>query len=422
MSTPTAIPPQRKMPPRTRRPRVAEVDWLRTMIVLAIVPYHVAILFSAASPSVLRHTYSNALLPLIFGCLQVWGIALLFLLAGASSRFALDVMPVTRYLKERVLRLLVPLVVVVVAFAPLRAYFLLLSNPSLVPACPRPLAHPELLHQIGPFFQQYLTCLLTVGWPIVIGNPLAYLWFIPRLLFMTVVCVPLFLYLRQRWPRRLSHIAASRVLLATLLIAGGFVAAAVVAILQPGWLQRLTTGIPLNEDWMTFALDGTMYIFGWLIYSSVSLRASIRALAFGTLGLALACWGIVLGVRILEYTPPNTLSLANVLFGLAQGFAIWLLILATLGLGMRYLTMLPAWLQYLNTAAFPVFILHVPILTVAAYYLQALPVPWYVLLLLIFVVTVAGTFAIYEFVLRRVPVIGMLFGLSSRRAVKKSDT
>lgn len=419
MSTPTAIPPRWNTTPLpTRRTRVAEVDWLRTLLVLAIIPYHVVMLFSAASPSVLRHTYSNELLSIVLGSLQAWGIALLFLLAGASSRFALDVRPPTRYIKERLLRLLVPMALVALAFAPLRAYYLVLSRPDLARAGPRVIPHPEQLQHIGIFFQQYLTSLVTTRWPIGIGNPLAHLWFIPRLLVISIICVPLFLALRGRWPRWLRHIAASHVLLAALLIAGGFLAAAVVALLQTGWLQRLTDGLPVNEDWTTFAVDGLVYVFGYLIYSSVSLRVAIRQLRWVTLGLALACWGIVLGIRFSGDTPPNTFSLANVLFGLAQGFAIWLLILATLGLAMRYLTMLPAWLGYLNTAAFPIFILHMPIMTVAAYYLQALLVPWYALLPLIFVTTVAGSFAIYEYVVRRVPIIGTLFGLPSPRKVE----
>lgn len=420
MSASTAISPQQKSTtqPPTRRPRVAEVDWLRTLLVLAIIPYHVAMLFSTDSPSVLRHTYSNAVLPIVLGSLQAWGIALLFLLAGASSRFALDVRPPVRYIKERLLRLLVPMALVALTFAPLRAYYLVLSRPDLARAGPRLIPHPEQLQHIGTFFQLYLTSLVTAGWPIGIGNPLAHLWFIPRLLVISIICVPLFLALRRRWPRWLRRIASSRVLLAALLVFGGFLAAAVVAILQPGWLQRLTDGLPVNEDWTTFAVDGLVYVFGYLIYSSVSLRAAIRRLRWATLVLALACWGIVFGIRFSGDTPPNNFSLANVLFGLAQGFAIWLLILATLGLGMRYLTMLPAWLRYLNTAAFPIFIIHMPIMTVAAYYLQSLPVPWFALLPLILVATVAGSFAIYEYVIRRVPLIGMLFGLPASHKVE----
>lgn len=400
-------------PSRARRPRVPEVDWLRTLIVLAIIPYHGIALFSAASATVLRNTFSDATLSIVIGALQAWGIALIFLLAGASSKFALDVRSPVTYAKERLLRLLVPMALAMLILAPLRAYYLLLSNPNLIRVSPRPIAHPEQLQNIVVFFQRYWGSLLTTGSPIVVTNALAHLWFVPRLLIASLICVPLFLFLRARWPRWMARTASSRTLTTVLLLGAGFVPTFVVAALQPGWLHRLTAGLALNEDWTAFALEFVMFIYGYLLYSSASLRATVRRLAYGMLALSGICWGIVFLLRITGNTPPNNYSPSAILFALTQVFAIWLLTAAVIGLAMRYLTESPAWQQYLTTAAFPVFILHLPVLAMAAYYLQALPVPWYVLLLLIIVVTFVVSFALYEYVVRRVPFLCFLFGLKS---------
>jgi peptidoglycan/LPS O-acetylase OafA/YrhL len=156
-----------------------------------------------------------------------------------------------------------------------------------------------------------------------------------------------------------------------------------------------------------------MFIYGYLLYSSATLRAAVRRLAYVALVLALVCWGFILMVRLSGHAPPNNYSLASVGFALVQVYAIWLLIVAALGLAMRYLVMSPAWQRYLTTAAFPVFILHLPVLTIIAYDLQALPMPWYVLLALITIMTFVISFALYEFVVRRTPVIRSLFGLKS---------
>lgn len=395
------------------RPRVAEVDWLRTLIVLAIIPYHAAVLFSASSPSVLHDALSDPKLPIIFGALQAWGVALIFLLAGASSKFALDARPPGRFVKDRLLRLLIPVAFTMILLAPLRAYYLLLANPKLASVSPRPIAHPEQLQNIGAFFQVYWTSLVTTSKPIVVTNSLAHLWFVPRLLIAALVCVPLFLYLRKRWPRWMAKVASSRLLFTAILLLGGFVPAATVAILQPGWLHRLTAGLALYEDWTTFALQVVMFIYGYLLYSSATLRAAVRRLAFVALILALVCWGFILMVRLSGHAPPNNYSLASVGFALVQVYAIWLLIVAVLGLAMRYLVMSPAWQRYLTTAAFPVFILHLPVLTIIAYDLQALPMPWYVLFALITIMTFVISFALYEFLVRRTPIIRSLFGLKS---------
>lgn len=419
MSTHAPAPPPRRtvtatvMAPPTQRPRVAAVDWLRTLIVLAIIPYHVLILFSSASSTVLEDTVSNNQLPIVFGLLEVWGIALIFLLAGASSKFALDSRPPLTFAKERALRLLIPVALAMIALAPLRAYFLLLANPDLIGVSPTAIAHPEQLRNIGTFFQYYLTSLITTGSPIVVRNSLAHLWFVPRLLAITIICVPLFLFLRQRWPHWIERVVSARVSLAALLLAGGLAPAVAVAVLQPGWLNRITVSLSIYEDWTMFALDMVMFVFGYLLYASEELQVAVRRLAFRALALAGIGWAIVLIVRLLGYTPPNVFSLANMAFTLVQIFAIWLLILALLGLAMRYLNTSPAWLRYLTTAAFPVYILHLPLLTIAAFYLQMLPMPGYILFVVITLITLAASFALYEYVVRRVPVIRLLFGLKS---------
>lgn len=418
MSAPVSTAPSPRTatpPPRPKHARVPEVDWLRTLIVLAIIPYHVLILFSAASTTVLHNTFTNEQLPVVFGLLEVWGIGLIFLLAGAASKFALNARPPVTYVKERILRLLIPVGLAMIMLAPLRAYFLLLSNPELISVSPNPIAHPEQLHNIGTFFQYYWTSLVTTGSPIVVHNSLAHLWFVPRLLAVTLICVPLFLYLRERWPRWLARVSSSRVVLPALLLAGGLAPAIAVAILLPGWLNRITVSLGIYEDWTMFALDFVLFVYGYLIYSSADMRAAVRRVAYPALALAGVFWGIVLGVRLSGLTPANEFSPANMLFSLVQICAVWLLILTVLGLAMRYLAMSPAWLRYLATACFPVYILHLPILTIAAFYLQALPIPWYALFVLVTLVTLAASFALYEYVVRRVPVIRFLFGVPSPR-------
>ena len=52
---------------------------------LAIIPYHAAVLFSATSPSILHDAFSDPKLPVIFGALQAWGVALIFLLATTHT-------------------------------------------------------------------------------------------------------------------------------------------------------------------------------------------------------------------------------------------------------------------------------------------------------------------------------------------------
>jgi glucan biosynthesis protein C len=391
-----------------RRP---DLDWLRTLIVLAIIPFHALVVFSAANATLIRQPVTSPLLPLATTTLEGWGIPFIFLLAGAASWYALRTRSSGAYARERLLRLLVPVVVVVLLFTPLRAYYLLLVNPGLVNVSPKPISDPARLGHIGAFFEQYWAMLFTTGSPIVVRNLFAHLWFVPRLLIVSFICLPLFHVLGPRWGRWAERIAHSRWSSAAMLLAGGLIMAAVVALLSPGWLTRLTAGFPLRDDWTALFFDLLMFVYGYLIYSSVQLRGAVRDLWLISLAGAVACWTVVLTVRLRGDVPPGDFSLPSLAFSFAQVFAIWLLTLAVLGLAMRYLASAPASLAYLTAAAFPVFVLHLPVLTVAAYYLQVLPVPWYLQAALIMVITAGVSFALYEYLVRRVPPLRFLFGL-----------
>lgn len=397
-----------------RRP---DLDWLRTLIVLSIIPFHALVVFSAANATVIKHPIADPLLPLATTSLEGWGIPFIFLLSGAAAYFSLQTRSSGAYMRERLLRLLLPAALVALTFTPLRAYFLLLTNPDLIRISPTPIAEPARLHNIGAFFTRYWTSLFTTSSPIVVRNLLAHLWFVPRLLVVSVVCLPLFLWLRPRWARWVDRVVASPPRGAALLIAGGAVPAATVALLAPGWLSRLTAWFPLRDDWTALSLDVALFISGCLIYSSPWLRNAVRDLAVFALAAATGCWIVVFTVRLRGDMPAGDLSLPSLAFTCIQIYAIWLLTLAVLGLAMRYLSRATAWQEYLTTAAFPIFVLHLPLLTIAAYYLQVLPLPWYLLAVLITLVTAAGSLALYEYMVRRIAVLRFLFGLKLPRRI-----
>lgn len=398
-----------------RRP---ELDWVRMLIVLGIIPYHALLVFVTSGATVIRHPVAFPQASLLYSNLDTWGISLIFLLAGASSKFALETHSAGAYVKARVLRLLAPMLLVAVFFTPVDAYFLLRVNPDLISVTPRPISDPARLSDFGAFMLQYWAILFTSGLPIVVRNVLAHLWFVPRLLVVSLICLPLLLALRERWPRWMARVTATRFPPELLVVGAGLIPAALFTALQPGWLNQLTSGWPLRDDWTVFILDLVMFVFGYLFYSYPSLLDVVRRLAYVTLGLAALLWATILIIRWNHLGPANGFSASYVVFTMAQGLAIWLLHLGVLGVALRLLTMMPAWQRYLTTATFPVYVLHLPILFTVAFYLQALPLPWPLQWLLIAVVTIGGAFALYEYVVRRTPVMRFLFGLEAPAAAE----
>ena len=68
-------------------------------------------------------------------------------------------------------------------------------------------------------------------------------------------------------------------------------------------------------------------------------------------------------------------------------------------------------LRYLNEATFPVYLLHMTVLTVVAYYVVQWPLFWGLRMAIIIAVTLIATFAVYEVAIRRLPLARVLCGM-----------
>lgn len=404
--------------------RRVELDWLRTIVVLGTIPFHAVPVIGAERAAFILSAESNPALAILAGFVLSWGIPLIFLMSGAATGLALNARSPGAYAWERTLRLGAPMLLMLLLFSPLQLYFILLSNPSLLQLVSHfgitlDIPEPQRLSDIGYFFEQYYRFIGTSvrGYTPALGSfLLTHLWFVPRLLIVSFVSLPLLVYLRGRGRRVTERATAFAARPAALLLVGGLAPATLVALLQPGWLSGITTGWIFSDDWVAFFLDLVMFLYGFLIYSSERLHRAIQAVAFPALALSLVCWGIVGVILALGSAPAAGFSPAALLFAIVQVFGIWLLVLALLGLAMRYLTVSTNWQRYLTTAAFPIFVLHGPLLTASAYYLLQLPAPGFIQLPLIFVVTVASAFAVYEYVVRRTPVTRALFGVTAPAA------
>jgi len=85
--------------------------------------------------------------------------------------------------------------------------------------------------------------------------------------------------------------------------------------------------------------------------------------------------------------------------------------LAVLGFGSRYLNKPSDSLGYLSKAVYPVYVVHLPIQFIAAYFLLPLSLPAYLKLAVLLMCTFSFSLLLYEFVLRRLKWLRPLFGI-----------
>lgn len=89
----------------------------------------------------------------------------------------------------------------------------------------------------------------------------------------------------------------------------------------------------------------------------------------------------------------------------------WSVILAVLGFATYYLNRASPLLSYLNTAILPIYVLHQPILFLAAFAIFPLALPLGLEALLLTVITLTGALGLYHVVIRPFGLMHFLFGL-----------
>ena len=100
----------------------------------------------------------------------------------------------------------------------------------------------------------------------------------------------------------------------------------------------------------------------------------------------------------------------------------WLWIVTAFGWGHHLLNRPMRWLPYATQAVYPWYILHQTIIVVVGYNLSRLALGPVVEPVLVLMLTIGGCFAIYEYGIRRIPILHPLFGVGANVAPPKKDS
>jgi peptidoglycan/LPS O-acetylase OafA/YrhL len=368
--------------------RLHYIDWLRVLAVLLLFPFHTLRVFNADDPWYVKADTLSMPVTYLLEFISVWHMQLLFLLAGASTCFALRRRTSRQYVGERLLRLGIPFVFGVFVLIPPQTYDGARFNSGYTES-----------------YWYYITSGDFLQWNVKDGGDyyggfgIGQLWFILVLLLVSIVVLPLLAWGRggrggaflQGFSRRLAHPAWWLV--------AAFLVWVFEALPDP-------TGLGFFYFLMFFVL-GYVAVRGPEFMASAE-RFRLPALA---LGLPLAAfWSLSGGYRDALPDPSWQRSGLTYLGMLAS----WLMIVGLLGYGRRYLDRTSPALAYLAEGSYPVYILHQTVIVLFAFAIVGWavwePLQWVALL----AASVVVTFALYEGV-RRWPVTRFLFGMRRKR-------
>jgi hypothetical protein len=311
---------------------------------------------------------------------------LLFIISGLAVSFVIDRYSPGKLAVRRVWRLLLPLIFGMAFVVAPQHYYEALSKGVIEAG-------------FGQFMIQYLTFQDFPGQAWAGENEITWtwnhLWYLLYVFFYTLVLILLVAWVRSPLERLQGAVARLR---------GIWIIVLPVAILSIyGFL--IYPNFPyishaFFDDWYAHAMYGTLFFFGFLIGRSEGLWQEFARLRYATLASAVVMFGLL---NAWDHTIVVYLNR-------------WLWLLAAFGWGYQLLNRPMRWLPYATQAVYPWYILHQTITIALGYHLARQSLGPVFEPALVLGGTILGCFVLYEFVIRRIPFLHPLFGVSVSRA------
>lgn len=405
-----------------RRP---ELDAIRALVVAGLVFFHASLVFDTRDDYYVKNAATTEATTVSAALGVVWAMPVLFLVAGLGTWHSLRRRGPGGVVRERLLRIGVPLVFGTVVLVPIPQWLRYRGE------------HPDEHMSYGKFLGRFFDVRPDpADFPFVVDGDwfeVGHLWFLVLLLVFSLLTVA------AAWciPGRVAARSRER--------AAGAVArspAAVLALAVP--LAAICAGLGMEEGFAGWHRWAYLVFFaaGYALASDVRFRQAMRraavpAAAAGLVLFALGMPGFMFAGRDDgdAFTDMNAAAIgARTLFGAAG----WCWVVAILGLldrrggpgkggtseapdpavdedPPRQLAGRPGRLRrayaYFAPAVLPFYVLHQPVLVVVAYGVVGWDLPGPLKYLVVVTLTFAITLAVQDLLVRRVKAMRVLFGM-----------
>ena len=366
-----------------------DLDWLRVIVFALLIFYHVGMFFVPWGWHVKNNvTYDWLRWPMQF--LNQWRLPILFVISGMGTYYALSKRSIWQFIRERNLRLGIPLLFGMLVIVPPQVYFERLANHEFV----------------GSYFEYYSTIAFNGIYPE--GNiSWHHLWFLPYLLVFSILLSPIFSYMRRNstkittWAKnRLKNPWGLYWFIIPLYL--------LESLLEPFF--DITHA--LVDDWFNFSFSIVLFFYGFLLISAGDAfwkaieKIKKKAFILGIIAFSsqVFIWLYLEDGYVVHFTE-----------ALLKVINIWSWILVLFGFAAKNLNRPSRKLAYANRAVYPFYILHQTVTVGIGYYLMNLD--WE--LFPKSVIMVLGTFGIswiiYHFIILKIPFLHPLFGLKKSK-------
>lgn len=373
---------------KNRPERRYDIDWIRILAVLLLIYGHTACIFGYPTWQI-NDTQRSAGMTQFMFFTSLWHMPLLFLLSGMGTAFALGFRTAQQYVKERVYRLLIPLIFGMLVLVPLQVYYDRLNKLSF---------QGSYLKFYPVYFEQAYSH-KDVDWH--------HLWFLGYLFIFSVLALPLFLYLKQEAGQRFTT------RLACLCQRSGaiFLFAIPLAITEVTLRAKWPGSHNPLHDWANFICFLAFFIYGYFLVSDVRFESTINKHGTISLILAIALTSIIFIWGANSPNPAYDYSPGYILYQIIHSLNSWFWIVAILSLGKKYLNVKTKVLRYANEAVLPFYIVHQTAIILIGFYVVKWNTSIMVKFLIISTTSLLMTIALYDLLIKRTKVTRFLFGM-----------
>jgi len=384
----------------TKPSRLHYIDWLRVLAMLAIFLFHSNRFFDTFGWH-LKNVDQSIASTMFTGLLNLWLMPLFFLLSGVGSWYALRFRSGGQYLFDRVKRLLIPLYTVGIFIILLpQVYFEYVTNEGYTGTfwelIPNYLGSIPDRFNTGPFF---------------FNLEFGHLWFLQFLFLISLVTLPLLIYLKSEAGQKLIKRLAtwcSRW--------GGVFLFLIPLILVRIGLRSFFSG---EHTWADFVYYAVFFLIGYIMPADNRFTDSFKRYGWVCLALGIAGWGgagLFTFVLDYNYQGRESFSLMFVLFQIIMSIANWSWVVFILSLGVKYMNFGNKVVNYGNDAVLPFYILHQTIILGVGWFVITWDIGILPKYLIIIVVSFALIMVLYELLIKRVNILRFLFGMRLKKA------
>ena len=379
--------------------RLYYLDWLRVIAVFGVFISHIADIFDTLYWHARQNEQGISWNGLgIVG--SEWGMALVFLLAGASAWFALVSRSGAQFVSERFKRLLLPFIVAFIVLAPFQAYLISYFIAS---------GYSNFKGDLFQFFP-YFFAHIHIGGDLRFLTIYGYhLWFLAYLYIISMMALPVLMYLKQGRGSRII----SRLVTLCKMPGGLYIFVPPIACVR----ILLWAPYPEYEGWADFYTWLLFFVFGFILFANDAFQQIMRKQGMIFVAVSVICIVSLIsanfagGLSKLEHA--DNYSAGYMFYQLLISITLWSLTMAALYAAMRLLNFSNKLLQYANQAILPFYILHEPVIIIIAFFVLAWDIPTGVTFVFVTSSSLLITLAIYELLIRRIKPIRWLFGMKN---------